>query len=91
MLIDEARGIVHLVVDNHVEVLLGGVLGDVRVGEFLVGHGVWERGETGVGVEARSGGGSGCGCAGRQVVGGRWQKVDWDLDFPRTPPGRLLG
>lgn len=35
MLVDEACAVVDLVVDNDEEVLLGGVLGDVRVGEFL--------------------------------------------------------
>lgn len=35
MLVDEACAVVDLVVDNNVEILLGGVLGDVRVGEFL--------------------------------------------------------
>jgi hypothetical protein len=38
MLIDEARRIVHLVVHDNVQVLLGVVLRDVGVGEFLVGH-----------------------------------------------------
>ena len=38
MLVDEARRIVHLVVDDNVQVLLGVVLRDVGVGEFLVGH-----------------------------------------------------
>lgn len=35
MLIDERAGVVHLVVDYNVEVLLGVVLGNIRVGEFL--------------------------------------------------------
>lgn len=38
MLVDETRRVVHFVVDHEVEVLLGGVLRDVGVGEFLVGH-----------------------------------------------------
>ena len=38
MLVDEARCVVDLVVHNNVEVLLGVVLRDVGVGEFLVGH-----------------------------------------------------
>lgn len=39
MLVDEAGCVVDLVVDDNVEVLLGVVLRDVGVGEFLVGHG----------------------------------------------------
>lgn len=40
VLVDEARGVVDLVVDDEVEVLLGRVFGDVGVGEFLgVRHG----------------------------------------------------
>jgi hypothetical protein len=35
VLVDEAGGVVDLVVDDHVEVLLGGVLGDIGVGEGL--------------------------------------------------------
>ena len=35
VLVDEACAVVDLVVDNNVEVLLAGVLRDVRVGEFL--------------------------------------------------------
>ena len=35
VLVDEAGAVVHLVVDDNVQVLLGGVLRDVRVGEFL--------------------------------------------------------
>ena len=38
MLIDETRAIVDFVVDDEEEIFLGGVLGDVRVGVFLVGH-----------------------------------------------------
>lgn len=44
VLVNEARGIVDLVVDDHVKIILGVVLGDVRVGEFLgAGHlcGFW--------------------------------------------------
>lgn len=41
VLIDEARAIVHLIVDHKVEVLLGRVFRDVGVGELLGGgHGV---------------------------------------------------
>lgn len=39
MLVDEARGIVDFVVDYNEQVLFGVVLGDFRVGVFLVGHG----------------------------------------------------
>lgn len=35
VLVDEAGAVVDLVVDDNVQVLLGGVLGDIRVGEFL--------------------------------------------------------
>jgi hypothetical protein len=35
VLVDERAGIVDLVVHDHVEVLLGGVLGHLGVGEFL--------------------------------------------------------
>lgn len=35
MLIHEARAVVDLVMDDHVDVLLGRVLGDVGNGEFL--------------------------------------------------------
>lgn len=35
VLVDEACAVVDLVVDDNVEVLLGGVLRDIRVGEFL--------------------------------------------------------
>lgn len=35
VLVDEACAVVDLVVDNNVEVLLAGVLRDVRVSEFL--------------------------------------------------------
>ena len=47
MLINEARRVVDLVVDHNEEILLGVVLRDVGVGEFLVGHGigVWTRDE----------------------------------------------
>lgn len=39
MLIDEGADVVDLVMDNHVEVLLGVVGGDLLEGEFLVlGH-----------------------------------------------------
>ena len=38
MLIYKARCIVDLVVHNNVQILLGVVLRDVGVGEFLVGH-----------------------------------------------------
>jgi hypothetical protein len=38
VLVYETRGIVHLVMDDHEEVLLGVVLGNIRVGIFLVGH-----------------------------------------------------
>ena len=39
VLVDEAGGIIDLVVDDHVQVLLGGMLAHIRVGEFLgVGH-----------------------------------------------------
>jgi hypothetical protein len=38
VLIDEARGVVDLVVYNNVEVLLGVVFRDIGVGEFLVGR-----------------------------------------------------
>jgi hypothetical protein len=38
VLVDEAAGIVHLVVDDNVEVFLGAVLRHVRVGEDLVRH-----------------------------------------------------
>ena len=38
VLVNEAGGVVDLVVDDDVEVLLGVVLRDVGVGEFLVGH-----------------------------------------------------
>lgn len=41
VLVHEARGVVDLVVDHQVEVLLGRVFRDIRVGEFLgVRHGV---------------------------------------------------
>ena len=39
VLVNEAGCVVDLVVDDNVEVLLGVVLRDVGVGEFLVGHG----------------------------------------------------
>lgn len=38
VLVDEARGVVDLIVDDDVAILLGGVLRDVRVSEFLVRH-----------------------------------------------------
>ena len=39
VLVDEAGGIVDLIVDDHIQVLLGGMLAHIRVGEFLgVGH-----------------------------------------------------
>ena len=38
MLVDEARGVVHLIVDHDVQVLLCVVLRNIRVGEGLVGH-----------------------------------------------------
>lgn len=38
VLVNEAGCVVDLVVDDNVEVLLGVVLRDVGVGEFLVGH-----------------------------------------------------
>lgn len=38
MLIDEAAGVVDLVVDDHVQVLLGVVARDLLEGEFLVGR-----------------------------------------------------
>ena len=38
MLINEARAIVDLLVDNEVEVLFGVVLGDFLEGEFFGGH-----------------------------------------------------
>ena len=43
VLVDEAGAVVDLVVDDNVQVLLGSVLRDIGVGEFLVGHGegVW--------------------------------------------------
>lgn len=37
MLIDERTAVVDLIVDNHVQVLLGVVIGDLLEGEFLVG------------------------------------------------------
>jgi hypothetical protein len=38
VLIDEAAAVVDLVVDDHVQVLLGVVAGDLLEGEFLVGR-----------------------------------------------------
>lgn len=38
MLVDETRRIVDLIVDHDEEVFLGGVLRDVGVGKFLLGH-----------------------------------------------------
>lgn len=56
MLVDEAGAVVDLVIHDNVEVLLGGVLRDVRVGEFLVGgHFGGVRGRRGTG--RRRGGG----------------------------------
>lgn len=37
VLIDERTAVVDLIVDNHVQVLLGVVFGDLLEGEFLVG------------------------------------------------------
>ena len=39
MLVNKRRNVVDLVVDDHVEVLLGGVGGDLLEGEFFFGHG----------------------------------------------------
>lgn len=36
--VDKLAAVIHLVVDNHVDVILAGVLGDIRVGEFFLGH-----------------------------------------------------
>jgi len=38
MFVDELAAVVDLVVDNHVDVVLAGVLGDIRIGEFFLGH-----------------------------------------------------
>lgn len=38
VLVNKRRAVVDLVVDDEVEVLLGGVLGDLGEGEFFVGH-----------------------------------------------------
>ena len=36
--VDKLAAVVDLVVDNHVDVVLAGVLGDIRVGELFLSH-----------------------------------------------------
>jgi len=38
--VDKLAAVVDLVVDNHVDVVLAGVLRDIRVGEFFLSH-IW--------------------------------------------------
>jgi hypothetical protein len=46
VLIDETRGIVDLVMNNHVQVLLGIVFRNVGVGKFFRHDGRWKRGRS---------------------------------------------
>jgi len=36
--VDKLAAVVDFVVDDHVDVILAGVLGDIRVGEFFLSH-----------------------------------------------------
>lgn len=56
VLIDEARRVVDLVMDNNVQVLLGVVLRDVGVGEFLGGHCEERRGAVEIRWQGEHGG-----------------------------------